>query len=186
MTRFTTLLPLLVALATAVSCTSEKYATPLTKGGSPTKAKVEAEAADPSAPTKGAATKPVSKGTAQVKEDPGATKAPGTQKTVPARTRPPLSAEDRKSAKIQWVVCATCHGNTGKGDGLAGLALNPKPRTFADPEWQTSTSDDRIFKVIKEGGAAVGLSPLMVAYPHLSDGTIYALVDKIRNFARTK
>ena len=182
MIRSTTVLALLVGLGTGASCTSEKYATPLTKGDPPTKApgaSNEAQGVDQGATTEPGASKP-----APVKEAPSQPKTSGPAKTAPKRTRPTVSAADRKNAKIQWVVCSTCHGNTGKGDGLAGLALYPKPRTFVDAEWQTSTSDDKIFKVIKEGGASVGLSPLMVAYPHLSDGTIYALVDKIRGFAQ--
>ena len=91
---------------------------------------------------------------------------------------------ERKTARINWVVCATCHGQTGQGDGLVGMALNPRPRNFADAKWQAEVTDEHLFKVIKEGGASVGLSPLMVGYPHLSDGTIHALIHTVRGLAK--
>lgn len=65
--------------------------------------------------------------------------------------------------------CATCHGPEGKGDGPAGQALNPKPRTFGDKEWQGKVTDDHLRKVIVGGGAAVGLSPMMAPNPDLKD-----------------
>ena len=61
-------------------------------------------------------------------------------------------------AKTVWKdKCVTCHGDRGRGDGPGAMALDPKPRSFADPRWQMQTKDERIAKVIVEGGAAVGL-----------------------------
>ena len=57
------------------------------------------------------------------------------------------------------LFCATCHGPTGVGDGPGATALNPKPRNLQ----QTTRTDDELKKIIKEGGASVGRSPLMVA-----------------------
>ncbi len=76
--------------------------------------------------------------------------------------------------------CSTCHGATGRGDGLAGQSLDPRPRDFASPEWQAHTTDARIEAVIRGGGAAVGLSPLMPAQPDLSRWQMRALVTWIR------
>jgi mono/diheme cytochrome c family protein len=61
-------------------------------------------------------------------------------------------------------LCSTCHGAQGKGDGVAGAALNPKPRSFVDTAWQNQTADEQIAKVIKDGGPAAGLSPLMAPW----------------------
>jgi cytochrome c553 len=102
---------------------------------------------------------------------------PGAKKYV-------YTAAERSTAKANWMVCATCHGNKGKGDGVAGMHLNPKPRDYTDKKWQAETDDARLFKVIKEGGKSVGLSDQMQGYPHLSDGTIWALVEMIRNFGK--
>jgi mono/diheme cytochrome c family protein len=65
--------------------------------------------------------------------------------------------------------CVLCHGDHGAGDGPGAANLNPKPRAFGDKEWQKSVTDDHIEKIIKEGGAAVGKSPLMPPNPDLVD-----------------
>lgn len=119
-------------------------------------------------------------------------KDPGPETGKPAEpAKKPVVAEkklftkaDVRAAKIQWMICTTCHGNTGEGDGLAGLALNPRPRSFGDKKWQASVNDERLFKVIKGGGKEFGLNPAMVGYPHLPEGTVYALIDKIRGFGK--
>nr|MCH9680690.1 c-type cytochrome [Deltaproteobacteria bacterium] len=49
------------------------------------------------------------------------------------------------AARKVWTdKCAVCHGEDGKGQGPGAMALNPKPRSFTDPKWQTYTADDRI------------------------------------------
>ena len=62
------------------------------------------------------------------------------------------------------MLCASCHGATGAGDGAAAAAMNPKPRNLTDAAWQASVDDARIKTVIEKGGAAVGLSPLMTPW----------------------
>lgn len=98
----------------------------------------------------------------------------------PANAPTPVSADT-----IFTTRCATCHGTTGKGDGPASAALNPKPRNYTDPEWQKTVSDEHIKKTIVEGGAAVGKSPLMVPNPDLAGKEIVldGLVKIIRGFA---
>jgi cytochrome c553 len=79
-------------------------------------------------------------------------------------------------------LCATCHGMTGQGDGPAAAAMNPKPRSFADAEWQASTSDERIAEVTKKGGAGTGLSPAMPPLgASLSDADMANLIAFIRS-----
>jgi hypothetical protein len=76
--------------------------------------------------------------------------------------------------------CSTCHGASGRGDGLAGRSLDPRPRDFANPAWQESISDERIRLTIREGGRAAGRSPLMPAHPDLSVRDLQLLVAYIR------
>lgn len=79
--------------------------------------------------------------------------------------------------------CASCHGATGEGDGAAGKSLDPSPRDFTDPQWQKEVSDERIAKVIREGGAAVGLSAQMAPWGGaLSDAEVEGLVKMVRDF----
>ena len=58
-------------------------------------------------------------------------------------------------------MCASCHGPSGKGDGPAAAALNPKPRDLTDKGYVNGLKDDYITKLVKGGGQAVGKSPLM-------------------------
>lgn len=104
--------------------------------------------------------------------------------SVPAATATatatPLRADD-----LYVKRCTVCHGKEGKGDGPGAAALEPKPRTFADPAWQKAISDDQIRKVIVGGGTAVGKSAAMPANPDLKNKpeVVDGLVQKVRGFA---
>ncbi len=81
--------------------------------------------------------------------------------------------------------CVACHGVDGKADGAAAAAMNPKPRNFTDKAWQAKVNDDHIAKVIKEGGAAVGLSASMAPWGAVvQDPEIKNLVQYVRSFSK--
>jgi mono/diheme cytochrome c family protein len=92
-------------------------------------------------------------------------------------SRPVLAADQvtmspetiKEAVAIYQSRCQMCHGPKGKGDGPVGATLNPKARDLGDPAWQKSVTDEHIEKIILEGGAAVGKSPLMPANPDLKD-----------------
>ena len=67
----------------------------------------------------------------------------------------------KKGEKVFNTYCVACHGPTGEGNGPAGGALNPPPRNFTDASIMHTLSDEHLIKVITEGGASVGKSPLM-------------------------
>lgn len=87
-----------------------------------------------------------------------------------------------EAAEVFKTRCATCHGAEGKGDGAAAAALNPKPRSFADKEWQKTITDEHIEKIVLGGGPAVGKSPLMPPNPDLE--TKPAVVAALRAMVR--
>ena len=92
---------------------------------------------------------------------------------------PVAAGEDGKTAFNTY--CSTCHGETGKGDGPASAALDPKPAAFASAGFFDSRPDDHLRKVIKEGGPAVGKSPLMAPWGAvLSDAQIDAVIAYIK------
>lgn len=64
-----------------------------------------------------------------------------------------LSEEDSaKAKKLYDGTCVACHGASGKGDGAAGMALNPKPRNFADlANYKQGTTADAIAATIEKG-----------------------------------
>ena len=58
------------------------------------------------------------------------------------------------------IACATCHGQTGDGTGLAGAALDPPPASFVDPVFWEDRDADRIFngwRFRADGGLGSGL-----------------------------
>jgi mono/diheme cytochrome c family protein len=86
-----------------------------------------------------------------------------------------------KGKETFQTTCAACHGPEGKGDGVAAAALDPKPRNLSDAAFMSTQSDDRIYKVISEGGASVGLSPMMAAWGGtLSKEDIWNVIAYIR------
>lgn len=63
---------------------------------------------------------------------------------------------DAKAGKTVFAQnCATCHGATGKGDGAAAAALNPKPANFAKGKFKYGSSDSAIAATIKNGKGAM-------------------------------
>lgn len=96
-----------------------------------------------------------------------------------------VSAAAKGAARVLFAErCVTCHGESGKGDGPAGKALNPKPRSFGDADWQAKTTDDHLRKVILEGGTAVGMSALMPPNPDLAQKpeVVDGLIMMVRSF----
>lgn len=82
-------------------------------------------------------------------------------------------------------LCASCHGASGKGDGPAAKALNPKPRNHTDAKYMKTISDEYIAKITKLGGVAVGKSPLMPPWGGvLSDADLQNLVAFMRSLSK--
>lgn len=105
-----------------------------------------------------------------------------------ARAAAPSAAAVSEAQQIFKSRCVMCHGETGKGDGAAAAALNPKPRDLSSAEWQKSVTDEHIEKIIVGGGPAVGKSPLMPANPDLSGKpeVVQALKDIVRKLGGAK
>ena len=63
--------------------------------------------------------------------------------------------------------CDGCHGKSGRGDGPAAAALNPKPANFCTST-KHPTDDDKI-KMITDGGASMGHSTAMPSWGEALD-----------------
>ena len=117
--------------------------------------------------------------TAAVEETATSTDAPsstGSSKMAPH--------DPAKGEPLYAKNCASCHGPRGGGDGPVGQALVPKPAKHHDGVYMNSLSNEHIFKVIKEGGPAVGKSPLMAPWGGvLTDDQIWDLVAFVRSLA---
>ncbi|MCP4806634.1 MAG: cytochrome c [Proteobacteria bacterium] len=78
-------------------------------------------------------------------------------------------------------MCSACHGMEGKGDGVAAASLEPKPPNFQDAAWWEGKTDEHLTKVITQGGASVGLSPLMAPVgAALTDQELAELLDHVK------
>jgi len=65
----------------------------------------------------------------------------------------PLEKEQntiKQGKKLYQQFCTICHGDKGKGDGIASAALNPKPANFISEKFQKQ-SDGAIFWKLTEG-----------------------------------
>ncbi len=98
----------------------------------------------------------------------------------------PAWAADLAAAKQNYTTfCVKCHGTGGKGDGASAASLKTKPRDFTDCSRMAGLSDDTLFKVIKEGGAANNLSGDMPAWSQgFEDNEIHDLVAFVRSFCK--
>lgn len=90
----------------------------------------------------------------------------------------PLWSADLGAGKAKFdQLCATCHGAKGHGDGAAAASLKPTPKDLT----KTAKTDAELRKVITQGGAAAGLSPIMPAWGGvLSDADVTNIIAYIR------
>ncbi len=95
------------------------------------------------------------------------------------------SKGDAKTGKTKYDAnCVGCHGATGKGDGAAAAALNPKPQDHSDGKVMNALTDKYLFDIIKQGGKAVQKAAVMpAANKKLTDQDIWDMVAYIRSLA---
>ncbi|MFQ5913854.1 MAG: c-type cytochrome [Nitrospinota bacterium] len=94
--------------------------------------------------------------------------------------------DPKAGKKTYGVLCASCHGNSGKGDGPAAATLPTKPADHTDGKRMHALSDQFLFDIIKGGGASLGKSPLMPPWgAQLKDQEIRNVVAYIRTLAKT-
>ena len=90
-----------------------------------------------------------------------------------------------KGKEIFAKSCATCHGATGKGDGAAAAALNPKPKDLSDKAYVSKLDDKYLFDIMAKGGPSVGKSPLMPPFGgNLKEQDIKDVVAFIRSLTK--
>jgi len=80
--------------------------------------------------------------------------------------------------------CSPCHGETGKGDGPLADTLGEglKARNLSDAKLLSTRTDEFLFKVVKSGGVAVGLSESMPSWKEtFTDAEIKQIVQYVRN-----
>ncbi|MDO8548685.1 MAG: cytochrome c [Ignavibacteria bacterium] len=74
-------------------------------------------------------------------------------------------------------ICASCHGEDGRGSGPASTGLNPPPRNFTNKEgWKNSPKIAGIYTTLEQGIPGSG----MIAYNYLPPSDRIALAHYIR------
>jgi mono/diheme cytochrome c family protein len=75
--------------------------------------------------------------------------------------------------------CVLCHGQSGKGDGPGGAALNPRPRNWTDHTYMGSRTNDQLYEVIYNGKGAM---PAWGKSGQLNEVQIRSAILKVRTF----
>jgi putative heme-binding domain-containing protein len=95
---------------------------------------------------------------------------------------PLVLSKSLKKGKLLFLhYCAHCHGNKGGGDGFNAEFLDKDPAELSSQKFQDKRSNEKIFRVINEGGAKVKKSHLMPSFGStLSEEEIWSLVAFVR------
>ncbi len=94
---------------------------------------------------------------------------------------------DPKAGKAVYETakCASCHGDTGKGDGAQAQKLKDKPSDWtAGGGGLKGLDEQKIFDSIAKGGAAIGKSKAMPAARKVSDAELWDLVAYVKSLVR--
>jgi mono/diheme cytochrome c family protein len=86
--------------------------------------------------------------------------------------------------KLYASYCSTCHGDSGKGDGVAAASLPVKPADHTNGSVMNKMTDKFLTEIIAKGGNAVNKSGFMPAWgSSLNDKQIADIVTYIRSIA---
>jgi mono/diheme cytochrome c family protein len=97
----------------------------------------------------------------------------------------PAQAQNQADGqKLYTTYCTACHGEKGKGDGMAAKGLPAKPADHTNGAVMNQLSDKYLIDVISKGGGAVGKSAFMPGWgSSLNDKQIRDIVAFIRSIA---
>ncbi len=102
----------------------------------------------------------------------GAWEAPAAEK---AKKSPGGNAANGK--KLADTNCVSCHGASGKGDGAAAAALNPKPADWTSAKVQGETEGELFWKISNGRGP-------MPPWKHLSEKDRWDLVSYVKSLKK--
>jgi mono/diheme cytochrome c family protein len=67
----------------------------------------------------------------------------------------------KKGAKLFSKNCVVCHGQVGKGDGIGGKALNPKPANLTSKLVQNQVDGEIFWKITNGNGPMIKWGPII-------------------------
>lgn len=100
------------------------------------------------------------------------------KETITDKVTPKGDEQIARGKEIYASTCASCHGDDGKGDGVAAAALKPHPRNFHiedRDDWTHAPSALSVFNTITNG--VPGTS--MAAYSNLPEDDRWALTQLV-------
>ncbi len=95
-------------------------------------------------------------------------------KTSPLPPSAKAVADGKKSAQVN---CVPCHGASGKGDGAAAAALNPKPADWTSARVQSEPDGELFWKISNGRGP-------MPTWKHLPENERWSLIQYIRSLKK--
>ncbi|MFQ5444206.1 MAG: c-type cytochrome, partial [Nitrospinales bacterium] len=108
---------------------------------------------------------------------------------IPENEAPSTGSSVEKGKTIYNKKCAICHGETGKGDGLAAPFTSPRPRKlykgnlkFRSTPFGKIPTDQDIFNIITKGMPGT----TMPSWKHLSEESRWSLVSYLKVLAKKK
>ncbi len=104
-------------------------------------------------------------------------KAPATAKNIKNPLKGNTQATN-EGKKLYANMCAICHGNKGKGDGVAGMTLNPRPANFTKSIVQDQTDGEIYWKITN------GRLPMASYKDILTEEQRWQVVNYIRTFKK--
>ena len=85
--------------------------------------------------------------------------------------------------KLYAKNCASCHGESGKGDGKMGAQLKPLPSDLTDAEWKHGSTDGEIFTVVRDG---VKTTPMKSFKSKMTEHELWDVVNYVRSLGPTR
>jgi cbb3-type cytochrome c oxidase subunit III len=79
--------------------------------------------------------------------------------------------------------CASCHGQTGKGDGKMGAELKPPPADLTDADWKHGSSDGEIFTVLRDG---IKSTPMKSFKSKMTEHELWDTVNYVRSLGPSR
>ena len=102
-------------------------------------------------------------------------KAPEKAKELKNPVKASAKAQSSKrGGKIFKTRCMICHGSQGKGDGIGGKALNPKPQNLTLKMVQSQTDGEIFWKITN------GRNDMIKWGPILSEAQRWDLVNYVK------
>lgn len=101
------------------------------------------------------------------------------------RLAPQRAPDVAAGAQIYAAQCAACHGAQGRGDGLAGQSLDPRPSNFHDAARQGSQSLAMLYNTISYGVSGTAMSGFG-ALPEQDRWALAFYVGSLRHDAATR